>query len=314
MKNIFLCFLIYLPLSFSYAEDYDWKAITRSEKAQGTNVTGKIVPRDGALAFVAARVQGRVLAIAKREGDKVLIGMPLYEISSTECFSLVQEKQVAAAKKIKELLESLEEREKHLGLKLVGNKCFAVATAQGIFTKRNLELGAPFNQGDIIGTVVDTSRLTIELDISEKDLTHIKVGQTGVFQLASSPGQTFAGKIATIVPAIDPITRTSKTRISAVKLPDHTSVDSLVFGTIVTGEIDTLLTVSSSALVFAHNRHFVIAGGNGKPTPVEVKVVKEMDSMSAIRPSVQNTLKEGDLVATHGAIFLLKRLNGDSNQ
>ena len=191
----------------------EWQPIEKSASISGITVAGRVVPQDGALNIESARVPGRALAILKREGERVGVGTELFEISSGECFQLMEEKRVAAAKKLDDLVAGVARREKQLGLKLSGDKCFAVANHDGILTKRNVESGASFNSGDALATVLDTRRMTVEFDVPERDQPHVRVDQKTTFQFASNSDQTFTGRVLNVVPTIDPVTRTSKIRV-----------------------------------------------------------------------------------------------------
>ena len=309
-------FYIYFFASIVMANDslYDWRPIEKSTLSSGINATGRVVPQDGALNIESARVQGRVLGILRREGELVKAGTPLYSISSSECFSLAEEKRLASSKKIVELSEGVAKRERQLGLKLEKDLCYAVASNSGILTKRNLESGAAFNIGDAIATTLDTKRLTIELDVPERDQSEVHRGQKVNFRFASNPSQTFTTQVQNVVPTIDPTTRTSKARLIPASLPKNVSMDALVFGEIEVGSQELLLKIPSTALVFYHNEQYVIAGGDEHPMSVAVKVLSENDSKSAVRPLKLGMLKEGDLVATKSAIFLFKKLMTENSK
>lgn len=308
-RNMFGFYLLLILPIFSNASDYDWQPIEKSASLSGISATGRVVPQVGALNIESARVQGRILGILRREGEMLTKGTPLYSISSAECFSLLEERRVAAAKKLTELIQSVERREQQLGLKLEKDQCFAIAGHSGILTKRNIESGATFNPGDALATTLDTKRLTIELDIPERDQSQVKTGQKVTFRFASNPGKSFSTRIQDVVPTIDPTTRTSKARLNPLPLPKNVSLDALVFGEVDVGSHEPLLKVPTAALVFYHNQQYVVAGGETKPTSVTVQVLSETDSKSAIRPLKQESLKEGDLIATRNAIFLFKKLS-----
>jgi Cu(I)/Ag(I) efflux system membrane fusion protein len=291
--------------------DYDWKPVEKNSSASGVNVTGRVVPQDGAMTIESARVQGRVLAILRREGESVAEGTPLFSISSAECFSLMEEKRVAVSKQVQDLIDGVQNRERHLGLKLKDDQCYAVSSHAGILTKRSMESGSSFNVGDSLATILDINRLTIELDVPERDQARVKPDQKVDFQFASNPGKVFTTKVQNVVPTIDPTTRTSKARLVPVKLPKNISLEALVFGEIDTGHHDPILNVPSSALVFYHNQQFVIRKADPDPVAVAVQVLNETDLQNSIRPIAENSLKEGDLVATKSAIFLFKKLTSE---
>ena len=89
-------------------------------------------------------------------------------------------------------------------------------------------------------------------------------------------------------------------------------MDALVFGEVQTGGQISTFKVPSSALVFYHDKQFLVKGPAERPKSVGVQVLTESDSVSAVRPLADQELKDGDLVATTGAIFLLKKLNHEA--
>lgn len=302
--------LLWTALAFA-ANDHGWQPIKLSQSAAGVRVSGRVVAQDGGLNIESARVPGRVITILKREGEHIVPGTALYEISSAECFSLAEERRVAQSKNLPELLEGVKRRERQLGLRLEGDSCKIVADKAGVLTKRSLESGAAFNVGDAVATTLDTKRMTVEIEVPEKDQARVREGQDVRLQFASDPDNTYDAKVQSTVPAIDPATRTMRARLKPLKLPGNVSLDALVFGDIQTGTGDAMLNVPTASLVFHRNQQFVVAGGEEKPLAIPVYVVNENESQTAIRPLRAGSLKEGDLVATRGAIFLFRKLAGD---
>lgn len=303
-------FLMTAALAFA-ANEHDWQAVKRSTSAAGVRVSGRVVAQDGGLNIESARVQGRVLTILKREGEHIAPGTALYEISSAECFSLAEERRVAQSKNLPELLDGVKRREHQLGLRLDGESCKIVADKAGVLTKRSLESGAAFNVGDAVATTLDTKRMTVEIEVPEKDQSRVREGQAVKLQFASDPDNSYDANVQSTVPAIDPATRTMRARLKPLRLPSNVSLDALVFGDIQTGSGDAMLNVPTASLVFHRNQQYVVAGGEEKPQAVPVYVVNENELQTAIRPVKEGQLKEGDLVATRGAIFLFRKLAGD---
>jgi Cu(I)/Ag(I) efflux system membrane fusion protein len=305
---LMMTILLKTHLAAASTSQVEWSTVEKSSGGSGITATGRVVPQDGALNIESARVQGRVIGILRREGEQTVVGTPLYSISSAECFSLVEENRVATSKKIPELLDGLVKREKQLGLRLKGDACEAVATHGGVLTKRSLESGASFNSGDVMATILDTKKLTIELDVPERDQSRVQPGQKVKLQFASNPGETFSTEIQNVVPTIDPTTRTSKARLIPTRLPKNISLDALVFGDIQIGHDQPTLKVPSTALVFLNSEQYVVAGGEGNARAVPVVVINENDSQSTVRPKKTGSLKEGDQVAVRGAIFILRKI------
>jgi Cu(I)/Ag(I) efflux system membrane fusion protein len=309
-KKISLAGLGLIALGLLGATDIQWAAVTDGSLNSNLKVTGRIIPQENAQSIESARVQGRVTQVLKREGELVQVGTPLFAISSADCISLMQEKQTAQKLGIQEMQDSADRRERQLGLAITaGGECRIVASHSGTLTKRQVELGATFNVGDPLANIVDIGKLTVELDIPESYLFQVKVNQPVSLELASNPGQKTTTFIKDILPYIDPNTRTSKARLVPIPLPPGTTPDFLVFGEIQTGNQQPILMVPSSALVFSHDKQYVVKQTSPQPLAIPVEVINESDNVSSIRVAPETGLSAGDMVASKGAIFLYRKLN-----
>ncbi len=85
----------------------------------------------------------------------------------------------------------------------------------GIVIKKHLNQGAYVKTGARIYTIVDLSRVWINLDAYESDLQWIRYGQDVEFRVESYPGETFRGMITFIHPVLNARTRTVKLRVVA---------------------------------------------------------------------------------------------------
>jgi membrane fusion protein, multidrug efflux system len=78
-----------------------------------------------------------------------------------------------------------------------------VAPISGIITQKPVEIGAFVNIGTSIGTVVDVSRLKVQLNVAERDVYALKLGDPVSLTTSVYPGVTFEGKITFISPRGD---------------------------------------------------------------------------------------------------------------
>jgi len=277
-------------------------------------VTGKIIPLEGAMFVQAARVSGRLLEIVKHEGEHVKVGNPIYRISSAECASLYEESRVANERQLVEMISAVKKRQTRLDIKLDGEDCLLLSSFSGIITRRFLEPGANFNIGDPLAHIVDTSKVTMELEVPEKDSNRISVGKKVVVRLASDPDVEYTTKVQTVVPALDPMTRTTKVRIVPVAFKHPPTIESFVTADIETDSPEQTLIVPSAALVFYQSRQWVLKVGEGeKLVPVGVEVLSESGEKSSIRPMHGFLLEAGDKVITKGAVFAFKKLRNQGS-
>lgn len=305
---------IYLiPISLSASEPappaHEVAPVKQGQFMSSIRVTGKIVPLEGAMFVQAARVSGRLLEILKHEGETVRVGMPLYKISSAECASLSEEERVARDRGLRELLAASEKRRARLDVRLVHEDCIILASASGSLTRRLVELGASFNIGDAVAHIVDTKRLTVELDVPEKDSSHIAVGKNVLVRLASDPEESFASKVTSLIPALDPNTRTTRARLAPIVFKKIPTIEAFVFADIETDAPESSFIVPSTSVVFHQNRRWVLRmKTDSKPEAVAVEVLDDNGDETSVRPLNGYRLDVGDSVMTKGAVFAFKRL------
>lgn len=312
MKRIFILLVIHFILVKSVwseeAQNYQWSSVTASAQVGSLKLTGRVIPQEDALSVESARVQGRIISILKREGDEVKKGDGLFVINSPECISLMMDKQIASQRGLDDLLQSSFRREKQLGLQ-AGNSCRIVSSIAGILINKKIELGSSFNVGDALAIIVNTKKMTIELDVSERDLVRLTIGSKAQISLASNSNEIFSGVVERIVPAIDPATRTGKVRLGQVNLPSTAQVDSLAFAEFSLGSDQHFLSVPTSALVFDKNKQYVIKNNPTQPVIVPIEVIHEGNGQSTVRALDNAQLQVGDQIAIKGALFLFEKAN-----
>lgn len=296
----------------SVAVDETGALVENGKFISKVRVTGKVVPGEGSMYVQAARVSGRLVELLKKEGELVTVGTPLFKISSAECTSLAEERRVAQERGLKDLEAAVARREHQLDVFLSKDECLLLASRAGTITKRFLELGANFNIGDALAHIVNTKRLTVELEIPEKDSSKISVGHKVTVHLASDPESDYPAKIQTLVPALDPATRTTKARVSPLSFVRPPNLEAFVIADIDIDTPEQNLIVPTISLVFHQNRQWVLKMISGKPpSPVAVEVLNDEGDRTAIRPLPGNQLAAGDRVMTKGAVFAFKQLRSE---
>jgi multidrug efflux pump subunit AcrA (membrane-fusion protein) len=315
MKKSVLVALVMMTGGFLQAmaeENYQWKALQPESSKQIMHLTGKIVPQDGALTLISARVQGRVLSFLKKEGERVQVGTPLFEVSSAECLSISEEKRVASSRGMQDLVEAVNRREKQLGLQVHGDRCTVTSTSYGTLVKRSLEVGAVFNPGDGLATIVDTNRLTVELEVPEGDIAKVKVNDSVQVQI-SSTGESTKGVVDVIVPSIDAGTRTGKIRLKKIKVNGLVSLESLVTADLELRDASVqAFLVPQSALVFHNNNQYVLKKKDEGPAIVPVKVLGDFNDSALIQAQHAADLGAKDMILSKSAIFIFRKLSGES--
>ena len=87
------------------------------------------------------------------------------------------------------------------------------APRDGIVLQRNAVEGMRAQPGDVLFRVADTSVVWAMVDVAERDLGAIAVGQPVTVKARSFPGREFQGKISVVYPQVNRETRTARVRI-----------------------------------------------------------------------------------------------------
>ena len=197
-----------------------------------------------------------------------------------------------------------------------------VAEQQAIVTKKTLR--APFaghlgiravNAGQYIspGTAVVTLQaldpIFFDFFLPQQQLSQIKIGQSVNVKVDAYPDQTFAGKITTIDPKVDPATRNVAVR-ATMPNPDRKLLPGMFANAdISTGETQRYITLPQAAITFNPYGNMVYQvetktddKGN-KTLSVQQRVVTTGASRGD-QVAVLSGLKDGDVVVSVGQMKL----------
>ena len=143
----------------------------------------------------------------------------------------------------------------------------------GIVLERNAVEGMRVQPGGVLFRIADHSEIWALIDVAERDLGAISIGQPATVKARSFPGREFSGKVEVIYPEINKETRTARIR---VELPNPDLVllhDMYVDAEIDTGSGEPVLSVPESAVMDTGSRQAVFVDkGQGRFEPREVKL------------------------------------------
>ncbi|HLK90882.1 MAG TPA: efflux RND transporter periplasmic adaptor subunit [Polyangia bacterium] len=178
------------------------------------------------------------------------------------------------------------------------------APLAGTVIERKVTLGQAVERATDAFTIADTSHVWVTLDLYEKDLFRVAVGQAVELATEARPGETFRGRVAFVVPVIDLATRTAKVRLEFENPKGLLQAGQLVTARLLAAPSQAapeVLAVPRSAVeridgktvVFVQNgegfdRRNVLTGSSGGD-----------------RIEIREGLSPGDRIAVQGA-FLLK--------
>jgi Cu(I)/Ag(I) efflux system membrane fusion protein len=175
------------------------------------------------------------------------------------------------------------------------------APRDGIVLERNVTEGMRAQPGDVLFRIADHSVVWAIVDVAERDLGSVAVGQRTIVRARSFPGREFSGKINVIYPQITKETRTARVRVELPN-PDLLLIhDMYVDAEIETGSAASVLAIPESAVLDSGSRQAVLVHkGEGRFEPREVKLGHRGEGFVEVREG----LAEDDPVVT-SANFLI---------
>lgn len=175
------------------------------------------------------------------------------------------------------------------------------APQDGEIVERTAVNGMRAAPGDVLFRIVDHDVVWVMVDVAERDLALIEVGQTATVRLRAYPNRPFTGKVTVIYPHLKPETRTARIRIELPNPDDVLRPDMYADVEIATGTDAPVVTVSSSAVIDSGERQIVLLDkGEGRFEPRTVKLGRRGGGLVEVKEG----LAENDKVVS-SANFLI---------
>src|SRR5258706_4442537 len=175
------------------------------------------------------------------------------------------------------------------------------APQDGEIVERNVVNGMRAAPGDILFRIASHDLVWVIVDVAERDLSLISVGQKVTVRPRAYPDRPFTGKITLIYPHLMAETRTGRIRIELPNPDEALRPDMYADVEIATGTDAPVVTVSSSAVIDSGERQIVLLDkGDGRFEPREVKLGRR----GAGRVEIKEGLAENDKVVV-SANFLI---------
>ena len=144
------------------------------------------------------------------------------------------------------------------------------APASGIVVEKNVVLGGRFTPGMRLYRIADLSRVWIEVEIFEKDLSLIRMGQPARVTFEAYPGESFSAVVTYVYPTVSMDARTGRIRLELANTD-------LRFKPGMYAEAEFSLPMSTSSLVIPRSavistgeRSVVLVAEHGMLMPREV--------------------------------------------
>lgn len=150
-------------------------------------------------------------------------------------------------------------------------------------------------------TISDTSTVWVLVNVYQKDLPYVRVGEPVSIQTDAYP-DTFQGRISYVAASLDPNTRTLQARIETANPGQKLKKDIYVTGTVQAGNIEKTIAVPDSAVLRdSENQPFVyVEVGERQFGRRQVSVGESIKGQTEITTG----LKAGDRVIGDGSLFV----------
>jgi Cu(I)/Ag(I) efflux system membrane fusion protein len=269
------------------------------------------------VSVIAMRSESFVLKVADvTTGSHVVKGQPLMEVYSPAVSSAAAEyiatitsrttgSDVAYGRGSRQRLMNLDVPEAAISAieksRNVPTSIEWKAPRDGIVLERSAVEGMRVQPGGVLFRIADHSVIWALIDVAERDLGAIAIGQPATVRARSFPGRVFTGKVGVIYPEINKETRTARIRVE-LQNPDLVLLhDMYVDAEIDTGSGVPVVSVPESAVMDTGNRQAVLVDkGRGRFEPRDVKLGHRGDGYV----EVHDGIAEGEPVVV-SANFLI---------
>jgi Cu(I)/Ag(I) efflux system membrane fusion protein len=275
---------------------------------------GTIQEDERRVSVVALRFEGFVESVADvTTGDHVHKGQPLMNVYSPALSSAAAEylsalnagakgKDLKGARRRLENLATPEpaiaelERTHEISLSIPW-----LSPQDGEIVERNAVNGMRAGPGDVLFRIADHRIVWILIDIAERDLSQVEVGEKVEIRPRGLGGRTFEGTVALIYPHLNAQTRTARVRVELPNPDELLRPEMYVDAVIDTGAPAPVVAVPENAVLDSGTRQAVLIDkGERRFEPRDVKIGRRGGGYVEIKEGVS----EGESVVT-SANFLI---------
>jgi Cu(I)/Ag(I) efflux system membrane fusion protein len=163
------------------------------------------------------------------------------------------------------------------------------APRDGLVLERNAVEGMRAQPGDVLFRVADISVVWAMIDVAERDLGALAVGQPVSIRARGWPGRTFSGSISVIYPQVNRDTRTSRARVELANPDVALLPDMYVDADINTGSPEPVLAIPESAVLDTGTRQAAFVDkGEGRFEPRAIELGRRGEGYVEVRDGVAN--------------------------
>jgi Cu(I)/Ag(I) efflux system membrane fusion protein len=257
-------------------------------------------------------------------GQSVRPGDPLFSIYSPMVVTAQQELLLAkrlvsdltagtpeAARSARDLLESARRRLQYWGISQqdiqrleetgeVRRTVTLRSNYAGVVVDKPVLAGQRIMAGDVAYKIADLSRVWLEGEIFERDLSAVRLGQPVTAEFTALPGLVREGRVTYVYPTVNPDTRTARIRVE-LRNPGLQLKPGMYATIRLDAPTDSVLSVPRSAVLATGERNIVfVRSPDGRFSPHLVT----LGAASEDRVEIMSGLTLGDTVVASGTFLL----------
>ncbi|MFD2164754.1 efflux RND transporter periplasmic adaptor subunit [Thalassotalea euphylliae] len=179
------------------------------------------------------------------------------------------------------------------------NELTISAPFDGVLGFREISVGAYIESGALITSLDDLSIVKVDFSVPERFYTTVKIGQAIEATNTAYGQRVFMGKITSIDPRIDNVTRMVKIR-AEIPNSDYALRAGMLLNINVERSVENVLQVPESAVIPIEDRHYVFVTNEGKAVRKQVTVGRRKPG----KVEIIGGLVEGEAVVVEGALKL----------
>jgi len=294
----------------------------------GEVVSGQLAPEVSAVGTVAWNERGQIMLQARATGfveklhvraalDSVGKGQALLDLYVPDWVA-VQEDYLAARRLqghgLETLAEAARQRMRQAGMSeaqialvertgQVQARMTLVAPSAGVVTELVAREGSTVMTGMPLMRINDLSSVWVQAEVPESQATQVAEGAQVTAQTPAWPGEVFRGQVQSLLPEVNPTTRTRKARMTLANPKGKLVPGMFVQMQLSGGQPRPTLLVPSESLVRTGKRTLVMAvgnGANGTFRPVEVQVGREQNG----KAEILSGLSQGQKIVLSGQFLI----------
>lgn len=279
---------------------------------RAVTAAGVIAFNDREIAIVQARASGFVeRSHGRAVGDVVAAGAPIVDIRVPE-WTAAQAEYLALRGAGGDLAEAARRRLVMLGMppSLIARVerdgaprpvVTVTSPVAGAITQLDIRAGMTVMPGAPLATINSISPVWLIVSLAQADAGVARQGGRVIARTPAYPGEDFAGRIESVLPAADPATRTVEVRIALPNRDARLRPGMTADVEIADPETRNVLLIPAEAAIRTGQRTVVIVSGeNNRFIPAEV----ELGRRSGNRIEVRQGLAEGQRVVASGQFLI----------